>query len=344
MYRSAATRALVPAAVVTRIALVPVPRGVTAVQVVLEVQCTEVMSTPPIRIAVTPSKLRPVIVTVVPPRCVPLAGLMRVTTGFAATVAVPVTGIDAVPEALSRVSVVLTGPAAVGAKATVAAQCAPGATVAQDVTSSATMPLLAPAPVVAQVAFPVLVRVTDRRASEPTGTLPNATGLGLGTSVLVAATPVPATPTVAVTPPALNAMAVVSWPAPVGANATVIGQLAPGAREGHCEVSRETAGAPLVASIADHGTVPVLVSVSVWVAADPTTTSLKRSRFVLAERPGTARTTKVLTGWLIDSSHVPVPRNPARTVRSPRVVGVKVQLAVPSTAGTTCTTDAPVVA
>jgi hypothetical protein len=81
---SAATGALVPAAVVTRMAFVPVPRGVTAVQLVLDEQCTDRMSTPPILIAVTSVKLRPVIATRVPPRCVPRAGLIRVTAGAAA--------------------------------------------------------------------------------------------------------------------------------------------------------------------------------------------------------------------------------------------------------------------
>src|SRR3954462_3595678 len=100
--------------------LVPaVLRGVIAVQVDEEEQDTHVIVSVPILIAVTPLKLRPVIVTSVPPALGPFAGLIRVMTGLAAT-PVPVTTI-AVP-AVSPVTfrMALTAPVAVGAKETVA--------------------------------------------------------------------------------------------------------------------------------------------------------------------------------------------------------------------------------
>src|SRR4051794_9048643 len=116
-----------PAAVVTRIAFVPVPRGVIAVHVVLDGQDTDFMSIPPILMVVAPARLRPVIVTAVPPERGPWLGLTRVITGLA-SVPVPVTVTEVVlPAAFQKLSVVLTGPADVGANETVAVQEAPAA-------------------------------------------------------------------------------------------------------------------------------------------------------------------------------------------------------------------------
>ena len=78
--------ALVPAEVVTLTSTVPVPAGLLAVIVVLLTTTTPVAAVVPKLTAVAPVNPVPVIVTGVPPAAGPLAGLMPVTTGAAATV------------------------------------------------------------------------------------------------------------------------------------------------------------------------------------------------------------------------------------------------------------------
>jgi hypothetical protein len=179
VYRSAATTELVPAGVTTRTSFVPAALlGVTAVHVVLEVQVREVIVPLPILMAMTPVKLRPVMVTVVPPALGPWLGLIRVTTGFAAT-PVPETASAVVPNVPVRVTVPLTGPVTVGANATVALQLARGASVAHGGTARDTAALSLVAPLKDQGTLPVFVSVICLVAREPTAWLPNATGSGV---------------------------------------------------------------------------------------------------------------------------------------------------------------------
>ena len=74
--------ALVPPDVVTKTLAVPAARaGVVQVIEVGETGFTEVQAVPPMVTALAAVRLVPVIVTAVPPRVVPLVGLMAVTLG-----------------------------------------------------------------------------------------------------------------------------------------------------------------------------------------------------------------------------------------------------------------------
>ncbi|GKQ36614.1 hypothetical protein ALMP_31540 [Streptomyces sp. A012304] len=77
---------LVPWLVVTVTFTVPVPDGLTAVSWVLLVEVNEVAGLVPNRTVVTPVKLVPVTVTVVPPEAGPWLGLTDETTGGAMAV------------------------------------------------------------------------------------------------------------------------------------------------------------------------------------------------------------------------------------------------------------------
>ena len=74
--------ALVPLGIVTRTLAVPaVPAGVVAVMLVGLTTVTPVAATPAMVTAEAPVKFVPVIVTLVPPKVVPVAGAMLVTVG-----------------------------------------------------------------------------------------------------------------------------------------------------------------------------------------------------------------------------------------------------------------------
>ena len=76
--------ALVPYGVVTRTLAVPaLPAGVVALIVVASTTETFVAAVPPMVTAEAPVRFVPVIVTLVPPRVVPLVGEMAVTVGGA---------------------------------------------------------------------------------------------------------------------------------------------------------------------------------------------------------------------------------------------------------------------
>ena len=83
MYRSAALVALVPPVAVTRISTVPVPAGAVAV-ISVAFWATTLAAVLPKVTAVTPEKLEPVMVTLVPPPVVPEAGetLLMVGAGI----------------------------------------------------------------------------------------------------------------------------------------------------------------------------------------------------------------------------------------------------------------------
>ena len=81
MNLSAELAALAPPADVTVTSIVPVPAGDVAVILVLLLTVTEVAALLPKRTAVAPVKLRPVIVTVVPPNGEPLLGEIAVIAG-----------------------------------------------------------------------------------------------------------------------------------------------------------------------------------------------------------------------------------------------------------------------
>ena len=78
---SAADVAEVPPAVVTLISTVPVPEGEVAVIEVAELKVKLAAAVAPKVTAVTPVKLAPVMVTVVPPVCGPDVGEIEVTVG-----------------------------------------------------------------------------------------------------------------------------------------------------------------------------------------------------------------------------------------------------------------------
>ena len=74
--------AFVPLGVVTRTLAVPaVPAGAVAVMLVGLATVMPVAATPPMVTEVAPVKFVPVIVTLVPPSVVPVAGAMLVTVG-----------------------------------------------------------------------------------------------------------------------------------------------------------------------------------------------------------------------------------------------------------------------
>ncbi len=79
--------ALVPPDVVTRTLAVPAaPVGVVQVIEVAETGFTEVQAAPPRVTALAPVRSVPVIVTALPPKVLPLVGLMAVTVGAGAGV------------------------------------------------------------------------------------------------------------------------------------------------------------------------------------------------------------------------------------------------------------------
>jgi hypothetical protein len=99
---------------------------------------------------------------------------------------VPVTVSVEVPKLLRKDSVALTGPAAVGVKATVSVQLSPGASAVQFRVDRDTSSLVALTLLPDQGTVPVLVSVTVPVADEPTVCSPKSSGFGLTVRVLTA--------------------------------------------------------------------------------------------------------------------------------------------------------------
>ena len=110
---STAVFALVPPAVVTSTFTTPVPAGLVAVQVVVEVQFTPVAATPPKLTVVAPMmKFEPLMVTRVPPLDGPDVGVIDVTAGTGMKVKSSAAVLALVPPAV--VTSTLTTPEPLG--------------------------------------------------------------------------------------------------------------------------------------------------------------------------------------------------------------------------------------